>query len=404
MKKISKLVCNSENNNQLLEILVVKLEEYISIEEIMVNIYKNNEYIDYNEEIEYKTEEESWSYKITPILDLNKYSEKINPLNKIKSISDLRRFIIRYQDIILENMLKKNKNFKPDLISLSWITKIDLIKNKNIIKDVFSFLLDEERELKQDVEKVYSTETNEKYNNIKENILSKVFLSLGYKEQNAIDIKLKKDWIIVWENTTIEKYKEYVNFASKLNKDILLDENFSFHFFFSLNKELECYYNNSIEIIDKLYKELNKNEFTYFQQSHFLKIFVNKFYLLNEDDENVFYLIKYFFNLEKEYAQDIFFLTEKSQINFTLNNKDLIKKILDAWLIYSIKNFFWINDKILSSVINKMWIDEFIYNINHENNVSFTDNLLLFLKRELKSWFIIKKEVYNVDDFVEKFA
>ena len=404
MKKISKLVCNSENNNQLLEILVVKLEEYISIEEIMVNIYKNNEYIDYNEEIEYKTEEESWSYKVTPSLDLIKYSEKINPLKKIKSISDLRRFIIRYQDIILENMLKKNKNFKPDLISLSWITKIDLIKNKNIIKDVFSFLLDEERELKQDVEKVYSTETNEKYNNIKENILSKVFLSLGYKEQNAIDIKLKKDWIIVWENTTIEKYKEYVNFASKLNKDILLDENFSFHFFFSLNKELECYYNNSIEIIDKLYKELNKNEFTYFQQSHFLKIFVNKFYLLNEDDENVFYLIKYFFNLEKEYAQDIFFLTEKSQINFTLNNKDLIKKILDAWLIYSIKNFFWINDKILSSVINKMWIDEFIYNINHENNVSFTDNLLLFLKRELKSWFIIKKEVYNVDDFVEKFA
>ena len=176
------------------------------------------------------------------------------------------------------------------------------------------------------------------------------------------------------------------------------------HFFFSLNIELGYYYDNPIEIIDKLYKELNEDEFLYFYKSNFFKNFVNKFYLLNNDEENVFDFIKYFFNLQKEYSQDISFITEKYQINFILNNKTNIKKILDAWLIYSIKNFFWIDDKKLSWVIKAIGIEKFIYNIDFKNNKSFIDNLSLFLKWELKSWLIFKEKINYVDVFVEKFA
>ena len=133
MKKISELIYSSENKeDKLLEKLVIKLEEYISIEEILVDIYKKNDDVDFNDEIEYKIQEEDWKFKFQPSLDLNKYEKEFQTIKPFKSISDLRRFIIRYQDVILENMLIKNQDFNPSLIKLWWLRSIDLMVNKKI--------------------------------------------------------------------------------------------------------------------------------------------------------------------------------------------------------------------------------------------------------------------------------
>ncbi len=141
------------------------LNEYISEEEVYSQIYKksNTEEI----EINYQVEEKNWKISVSPTIDSKQYKKGFDELKEISTLRDLKRFLIRYKDILIKNISEKNPDFEFNALKNFWYHQNVISKqtrNEYFIEDLMRLAFWEEQKSK--IENKYSQEVKETYNKI----------------------------------------------------------------------------------------------------------------------------------------------------------------------------------------------------------------------------------------------